>query len=353
MNTLGKYRIAVLRNEYPDNHLHWVNACNKFSDKVEYRIINIISSDWLDKISGFNPELCLLKPSAKTSLYRNLYQERIDIIVHELGLNVYPSFNELRIYENKRFFSYWAKANNVPHPETWVFYDKKEVIEFLDKAQLPLVGKTNIGASGDGIKIFTSRIECLHYIQKAFGRGLSCKTGPKLSRGNVLNRILEKIKRPAQLSGRLKKYKDIASDKQKGFVILQEYIRHEYEWRAVRIGDSFFAHKKLLHRGKASGSLKKGYENPPLELLDFIRDFTDQHNFYSVAIDLFESGIGDYLINEVQCIFGQSDSFQMLVNGEKGRYTYIEGMWRFEQGDFNLNGSYDLRLQHAISLLDR
>lgn len=47
----------------------------------------------------------------------------------------------------------------------------------------------------------------------------------------------------------------------------------------------------------------------------------DKFNFTSQAIDVFETG-DQLLINEMQCIFGQSDPYQMLIDGEPGRYTF-------------------------------
>ena len=119
----------------------------------------------------------------------------------------------------------------------------------------------------------------------------------------------------------------------------------------VRIGDSFFAHKKLLKKAKASGSLKKGYEDPPKALLDFVKKITDQYGFYSQAVDIFEAGEGKYLVNEMQCIFGQSDPYQMLVDGTPGRYVYHKGKWIFEEGMFNQNESYNLRVEYVLNQL--
>jgi hypothetical protein len=132
-------------------------------------------------------------------------------------------------------------------------------------------------------------------------------------------------------------------------VLFQKHIPHHFEWRVVRMGESFFAHKKLLLGNMTSGSLEKEYSNPPLELLDFVKQITDKFNFKSQAVDLFESSDGNYLINEMQCIFGQSDAFQMKVNGEIGRYLHDGKGWVFEKGDFNCNESFDLRLEAAIS----
>lgn len=352
MNTSGKNRFAIIGNEYENDHAHWVSACSKFPDKLIFKVVNLVSPDWLEEINEFQPHLCLLKPSGTTSLYRDLYQERVDILVHDMGYPVFPSFDELRIYENKRFFSYWALANGIPHPPTWVLYNKKEANGLLRKNMLPLVGKMNVGASGKGIRFLKTKPEYKRYINKAFTRGISSSSGPKLRKGHLLQRTLSKLIHPKEILILLKRYKDIARDKQKGFVILQQYIPHDFEWRAVRIGNSFFAHKKISQRGKASGSLKKGYENPPIELMEFVRELTEKHNFYSVAIDLFEIQPAEYLVNEIQCIFGQSDSFQMMVDGRIGRYRYFEGKWIFDEGDFNSNESYDLRVEYALSMLE-
>jgi hypothetical protein len=93
-------------------------------------------------------------------------------------------------------------------------------------------------------------------------------------------------------------------------------------------------------------------------LLDFVRKLTDEHGFRSVAIDAFEipaSGPGTdpgYLVNEIQCVFGQSDPHQMLVNGVPGRYRSLDGQWLFEPGDFNRFECYLLRLAYFLDVLD-
>jgi hypothetical protein len=94
--------------------------------------------------------------------------------------------------------------------------------------------------------------------------------------------------------------------------------------------------------------LLKNYDNPPAGLLDFVREITGKHGFRSQAVDIFESDRG-YLVNEMQCIFGQSDSYQMLVDGKQGRYVREEGVWVFQEGDFAMNECYNLRLRYLIN----
>ncbi len=346
-------KAAILKNEDPYDHEPWVIACEEKKDSLTYKIIDLSAEDWFEKIESYKPDILLTKPTGKTSLFREQYMERFGILNEKLQLPSIPSFKEALIYENKRYFSYWLKANNIPHPKTWVFYSKKEAFEFAEKTKYPIVSKINIGASGNGVLILKEKKHLIAYIEKAFSVGVSSFAGPKLSKGKILKRIWDKVTNPQQLKNRLKSYRDISNDKQIGFVIFQEYIEHNFEWRAVRIGDSFFAHKKLKLGEKASGSLIKGYENPPIKIFDFVESITSPFNFTSMAVDFFESSKGEFLVNEMQCIFGQSDSYQMLVDGKMGRYRKIKNEWVFEEGDFAKNQCYDLRLDYLLKVLNR
>lgn len=348
---MRKIKVAILKNEDPIDHRPWVDACNDYKEDLSYKVIDLSSSNWLNEIIEFDPVVCLLKPSGKTSLFRQQYQERVEIIEKDLGLKIFPTYNEVRIYENKRYFAYWAMANDVPHPPTYVYYSKIEALSHIKSCAFPLVAKLNVGASGKGVKILSNIADARKYISAAFNEGIASKTGPKLKSGKLIQRAWQKLTHPTELKNRLKTYSSIAKDRQKGFLIFQDYISHDFEWRAVRIGDSFFAHKKLKVGEKTSGTLLKDYENPPLELMDFVKRITDQFNFRSVAVDIFEDHKGNYLINEIQCIFGQSDPYQMLVDNKPGRYLYLNDTWVFEEGDFNKNQSFNLRVEYIIKTL--
>lgn len=347
-------RICVLGNEFNNDVYHWELALKKYKENyndIEWDIINLCAYDWLEKMKEDNYDLFLAKPPGVTQRFKQLYDERLYILCNELGAKVFPTLKEVLIYENKRFLSFWLEANKIPHPDTWVFYNKEEALNFVNQNKnYPIVGKINIGASGKGIQFLNNYKEVLHYIQRSFSKvGLKSRWYPDFKKGNLIRRMKNFTKNKSYRTERFNTYKAIYDESQRGFVIFQEYIPHEYEWRVVRIGDSFFAHKKLKRGNKASGTLKKEYGTPPLDLLDFVKEITDKHQLYSQSIDIFESERG-YLINEMQCIFGQSDPYQMLINGIPGRYVMIEGEWQFEEGDFNTNESYDLRLETGLKL---
>jgi glutathione synthase/RimK-type ligase-like ATP-grasp enzyme len=349
----NKIKAVILGNEEPDDHILWVRSCEKFRDYVDFRVVDLTGNKWFEEIHSQPFDVLLAKPGCVTASYKQLFDERIYILNSVCRYFVFPSADEIFVYENKRFLSYWLKANHVPHPVTDIFYSKAGAKEFVLAHDFPLVGKAGIGAAGSGVRILNNRDEALKYIETTFsGSGAPRRTGPNFSQKNVLKRGSRYLLHPGKILWKLKFYKRRSSNPQKDYILFQEFVPHEFEWRVVRIGDSFFAHKKLKIGDKASGSLLKGYDNPPLSLFDFSKKITDAHNFMSQALDIFETPQG-YLINEMQCIFGQSDPYQMLIDGVAGRYNHDGNKWIFEPGDFNTNESYDLRIRYVLERLGR
>lgn len=350
---MSQFKAVILSNENQDDHFPWIKACETYNEKVNYRVVNLTCSDWLDEINRLPFDVLLAKPGGISASFKQLYDERIYILSKVLGYNLFPTAEEIFLYENKRFLSYWLKANHIPHPFTNVFYDRKEAMKFVENSIYPLVAKTNIGASGSGVVIITTKEEAYNYIRLTYsGKGAPRRSGPNFSKGDWFTRGFHYIMNPRDIFKKLEIYKTVKSDIQTDFIILQEYIDHDFEWRVIRIGESFFAHKKLKVGDKASGTLLKSYENPPLTLLNFVKEITDHYGFFSQAVDIFEKSDGSYLINELQCIFGQSDLYQMKVDGAAGRYRYLSGQWNFEKGDFAQNACYNLRLEMVLSQLN-
>jgi len=346
---MKKIRAVILANEIEDDHLAWVRACESHKEQLEYRVINLTASNWLEEVQRMDHDILLAKPGALSAHYKQLYDERIYILSVLCNSLIFPSPAEIYIYENKRLLSYWLKANGIPHPATRVFYDMREAEAYAGTCLLPVVAKTSTGASGSGVKILKSRKEVQDYISKTFtGKGSPQRNGPNLGKDGVLARGFHYFHHPSDILKKLALYRIRADGRQRGLVIFQEFLPHEFEWRTVRIGNSFFAHKKIKIKDKASGTLLKNYDDPPIELLDFVRQITDKHGFFSQAVDVFDSDRG-YLVNEMQCIFGQSDPFQMKVNGVPGRYIYVDNKWVFEPGDWAKNMCYDLRLDFIIN----
>ncbi|MCD4730424.1 MAG: hypothetical protein K8R74_07480 [Bacteroidales bacterium] len=348
------YKFAILRNENPEEHLEWVKACELHPD-IGFNVIDLTRDNWLEEIQQGNYDCLLAKPSGLVSYYKTLYDERIYILNKVLNYKIYPSFDELFIYENKRLLSYYLKAKKIPHPQTWVFYNKPEAEQFIEQVDLPIVGKTLLVAGGSGVRILKNRTTAINYIHEAFSqKGITRNWSPNIRKGSYTKRLVNRLKDiPGTIRYFINKRKAATIDPQRWFVLFQEYIPVDFEWRCVKIGESCFAHKKLRSIGEMiSGSSNVSWDGPPEKLLEFMKAVTENGNLLSQAIDIFEDKKGNYLVNELQCFWGSKNPHQMILDGKPGRYFHKDGNWIFEEGEFNMNNSYNLRLAHVIQLLD-
>jgi len=339
--------IGILRNQNPDSADRWIAACEK--KKIEYRVIDLLSNNWLNELKAEKFDLLLSRPPGDIERFKIMYDEKLYIISKILKMRLYPSYEECLLYENKKLLSYYLSANQIPAPKTSVFYSYDEARTFVQTSRFPIVAKSSIGAAGSGVQIIRTKEQGLKYITKAFkGSGIRRRFGPNRVTGSPSKWFIKAIKDPSYFKMKLKTYVERHRDAQFGFVIFQEYIPHDFEWRVARIGDSYFAYKKLKVGDKSSGVKSLAYENPPLAMFDFVRELSESHKITCAAFDLFLSG-GNYLVNEIQTLFGHIKDHILEVDAKAGRYLYKSGCWIFEAGDFNSNESFDLRLEAAIA----
>lgn len=342
-------KFGILKNEFDDNHDYWAKACTRFGH--DFVVIDSLSAHWLELCVEGGVDAILGCPSGRETFYKEMYDEKIYILDKVLKMPVYPSYDETSIHENKKYLSYWLRSNNIPHPKTFVFYELKEALLFAETCKFPVVVKVNIGASGQGVEIIKTKERLIAYIGRAFSSGIRQNWGPNLKMGGIGKRLLKAILTPSIIKKRLTVYKKVYNEVQRNMVILQYYVEHSYEWRVVKIGDSYFGHQKVKQGDKASGTKGIDYIIPPDSLLNFVRELCEKHNFNSMAVDLFEDGEGGYLVNEMQCIFGHVQDYICEKEGKPGRLRFIGERWVFEEGFFNSNLSYDLRIQNVVNLI--
>ncbi|MEZ5198709.1 MAG: hypothetical protein R2764_20685 [Bacteroidales bacterium] len=329
---MKKIKLGILK-DYTEDYLKYVGTCEEIG--VDYRIIDFLAPDWIEliKMSACNGFLC--HPPDNIQEQKSIYDERLYYLNKALGKPVYPSWESLYIYENKRNMAYWLEINKIPHPETRIFAKKKDAINFFKSAEFPLVLKTNIGAGGSGVDIIKNRSRAIQLAKKIFGRFHPAITFGRVRFSNKFHGI------PLPLFGRIQKH----------YMIVQKFYKIKWEWRIIKIGDSYSGHQKLLKGQFASGSGKVGWVEPPKELLLLVKDICDRGSFDSMAVDVFETNDGNYLVNELQAMFGSYLPYQMKIEGKPGRFLYKEGDFHFEEGEFHQHGSNLLRVKRFMEIL--
>ena len=330
---MKKIKLGILK-DYHDTYLNYIEACKEL--KVDFIVIDFLSPYWIKLIEKSGCDGFLCHPPDDIQERKNIYDERLYFLNKVLKKPVYPSYEELYIYENKRNMAYWLEINNFPAPETQIFTNRKDAIEFFRSAKYPVVLKTNIGAGGSGVDIINSRAKANRVANKIFGR-----FHPALTFGRVrFSRKFHGI--PLPLFGRIQKH----------YMIVQRFYEIKWEWRIIKIGNSYSGHRKLLKGRFASGSDLVGWVKPPVNLLNIAKDVCDKGQFYSMAVDVFETLDGRFLINELQSVFGSYIPYQMKVNGKPGRFLFENGSFHFQEGEFHRFGSNLLRVKHFLNILN-
>jgi len=315
------FTLGIIK-EFSNLHVHFVDACLDLG--VPYKLIDISGPDWIDVVQDSGCDAFLVRPPCLVKLWKDRYDERLRVMVDDLGLTIFPSYNELWLYESKRRSQYWLEANDVPHVRTWIFYSQEEALAFAGTAELPIVFKSDFGSKAVGVKILRKRRDLIRLIKRCFRRGL------RLAHSHPLER-------------------------EWGSVLLQEYLPDAREWRAIRIGTSFFAFEKLKRGDFHSGSGRWLFDDPPIRLMDFCRDITGGAGFLSMSMDVFETRDGEYLVNELHTVFASPSPHKLRVGGKPGRYLYDESakIWRFEEGTFCQNACCNLRVEAVLEKLER
>ena len=312
-------RLGIIK-EFAHSHKDYVSACRDLG--VPYRVLDISGPDWVDVVRNSGCDAFLVRPSCELSIWKRMYDERLRVMVEDMGKIIYPSYDELWFYESKRRMCWWLQAHDIPHPKTWIFYNCDEALTFARNTELPIIFKSDFGSGASGVKIFRSRSRLIRWIKLYFRRG-----------------AIRKDEDPR--------------DRQWGSVLLQEYLPDVAEWRMRRIGDSYFGTQKLKVGEFHSGTGVDVWYDPPRRLLEFTRELTEASRFRSMSLDIFETLDGEYLVNELQSVFGTNRPYEMLVNGKPGRYLYDHNArsWHFEEGIFCQNGSCNLRVADLLGIL--
>ncbi len=298
-------------------HKHWIAACREL--QISYQIIYFEKPDWLEQIKQAACNVFLVWPDIRTQEIKQMWDERLQIMVEEMNCQIFPSLKEVWLYENKRTQNYWLEAHGFRTPATWIFYNLKDALKFLDTASYPIVMKSNLGASASGVYIIYTRKEALQKAKKFIKYGYSPK-------------------------------RNAAGKKQKGSIYIQEYLPNVKEWRMVRIGNSYFGHGKDLNGHFHSGSGKANYNLPPKNAFKLLQEITEAGSFYSMDVDLFEDSGGNLYVNELQTVFGtRIAKEQMKIDNVPGRYVTGENNdFTFEEGNFCRNHMCNLRLQFIL-----
>jgi|SRR5690625_2072713 len=307
-------------------------------ENVDYTFINLLDDQWFeyfqDQFDGY-----LVYPPAFTYEWRNIFFKRLYYINHLIKDKMTPSLEAISMYESKISMHDFYKVHNIPHIKSHTFYNFQDALEYAHGRSLPVVVKEDDGSGAMGVKIVKERKELINLIKKSFYLENKIKTKWDIKK------IKQKLY-PFKIAYDTKQNYFPFKTKRKGFIHIQNYEEVKYEWRIIRIGESYFGHKKIENdEGYHSGTLNKGWGEIPYRILNLVREVSNRLNLNMMSFDLFETINGELYFNELQVVFGTSTEQQLMIDNKAGRYIFDNNKWIFEAGDFARNGCENLKIR--------
>lgn len=183
-------------------------------------------------------------------------QRVMPVVELQMGLSVFPDSRTAWHYDDKIAQHYLLAAAEIPAPRTWVFWDRNEANELLNKKDaFPLVVKLACGASSRNVRVAHQGSDIAKLIGQAFGAGLF--------RMDLSNRSLigeMKARTRATLRALLGRDADAPGDYERwhhGYLYLQEFLEgNEFDTRITVIGNRAFGFRRFNRPDdfRASGS---------------------------------------------------------------------------------------------------
>lgn len=286
MNT----RIAIhhYANDFSER---WIEYCK--NNNLEYVLVDCYKNDIIDVMKNFD----LLLWSWNLSHFESLqFAREVIYALEKMGKTVFPSLQTSLLYDNKVGQKYLLEAIDAPMVPSYVFYEKKEALEWVDNTIFPVVFKLSGGAAAMNVSLCESKNQAVGLINQAFGKGFSPVNRTALFRDKLRlfkispskKSLLSLLKATGRLFIRTEKEKLMSRDK--GYVYFQEFQPdNSYDMRITITGDKATGLKRPCRENdfRASGSLNRIYDKDQIDIraIKIAFDISRKLGFQSMSYD--------------------------------------------------------------------
>jgi glutathione synthase/RimK-type ligase-like ATP-grasp enzyme len=307
----------------------WVAYCEL--QGISYKLVNCLDSDIMKQLSS---SVALLWHWDHGDPRDQLMARHVIRAVEMMGVTVFPSVSTCWHFDDKIAQKYLLETIGAPLVPTYVFYDLKEALHWIDRTSFPKVFKLRRGAGSSNVKLARSATEARALAERAFSSGFSPvphygqdarkryriakKRGDLLSVVRRIPQTLATIRDKRRMMGR-----------EKGYVYFQDFIPgNDFDTRVTIIGDRAFAYTRNVRpcdfRASGSGDVVYDTDRINRRCVEIAFDVTRKVGSQSMAFDFVLGEHQQPLVLEVSYAF-----IPQLVHScpgyWDGRLTWYEG----------------------------
>ncbi len=288
----------------------WMQYCKK--QGLSYKEVNCYDSNIIEKISDCD---ALLWHHSESNYKDVLFAKQLLYSVQKAGKVVFPDYNTGWHFDDKVGQKYLLEAIKAPFVPSYVFYTKKEALNWINLTSFPKVFKLRGGASSSNVKLVRTRKEAVKLVRKAFNCGF-----PKFNRvRNLKERIRLYNEGKSSVSSIFKGLAKLFINtenskmqcKEKGYIYFQDFIiNNNHDIRIIVIGKRAFGIKRLNRSNdfRASGSGKILYDKNqiPIDCIKISFELNNKINAQAIAFDYLINNDNKYVLTEISYGFVQT-----------------------------------------------
>lgn len=314
MNKELKIAVHYEENMREDNFaFKWVEFLEKKG--VSVLKINLKQSGIIPKIKGCDG---VMWHWSHTVDDKQCAPKILQAIEEGLKIPVFPNLESRWHYDEKVAQHYLLEAINAPRIKSWVFWDYEEALEFIEKADYPLVYKLSVGAGSSHVFKINSKKEAKKLLKTNFEKGVFpyYRYDGKIT---VLKKQIRKAQRFGRsllggfsyiLTGNFPKLPNYFKA-EKNYFYVQEFIaNNDYDIRVTVVGPRAFAFIRYNRPGdfRASGSGIIEYDprKIPIEAVRIAHKISKENKFQSMAYDFLIDSKNQPIVGELSYCYVSS-----------------------------------------------
>lgn len=293
----------------------WVDYCRQ--QNIPYKLVNAYDSNIVDQLADCD---AFMFHHHQGNYKDVLFAKQLLYSLQLAGKKVFPDFNTTWHFDDKVGQKYLFEAIDAPLVPSYVFYTKREALNWVNETSFPKVFKLRGGASSVNVKLARNKKDAVKLINKAFGKGFcqydwkaqwkearrKQKTG-KASWRDVLRPIYYTLKKyPTPFAH----YKG----NEKGYIYFQDFIpNNTYDVRLIVInGEKAYGMKRLIRKNdfRASGSEEFDFSLNDKILINIAFNIARKLKLQATAFDFIYDNDDMPLLVELSYAFGTKGSSQ-------------------------------------------
>lgn len=298
-----KPRVGLVRDSDP--RPYWTKF-RRFleANDIPYHFYEIHDSTWLEKAAGF--DVIIWRPMNRPTELEEA-RRKIYLLEKKMGKICYPSYNEIRIYEDKIIQYELLKIHGFPIVETFISHSFRETKQAVRDFQYPVIHKMAVGSASVTVEKVCNVRQAERILRQAFS-----------------------------FMGRLNYWPYL---RQKDIVYFQKFQPNNgKDIRIIVIGDYIQGYYRYVPQGefRASGMEMGDYwrEDLPPEAIRLAYQVSQKLNSVMLGVDMLQDPEdGSFHLIELSNFIQIDDSDEGKESGRIGVYVrQADGSFEFREG---------------------